>query len=352
MEEDAASKEASPSGELTEQQLRMVEQIADRYLAAQPKAKKPRRWPFVLAGAVLLFGLVNLLAQLDALRMQQESIQSNLSRVENSVDRQIGSITGKVEELLKAQNDLTADYGTEVASTNLFSNSITFSLYAVPKNYTEGMRAEFYADDGSGRKVPAAGVYQPELGERFFADLKCGLTDSITLSVVFTASDGTRQTQLLDTYEGLYSATMPDGTVDDNLMWKELEAPGVLTLTEDERYVWVRQYDPSAFGTAPAAVQSIRVGLFLNQTLQAWAEPCEVPESYHGFDESSFFYLPDIRLPLTVKDQLQVAAVVTDEYGRRIIWAGIPYILNSEDMELTHPDDCTLDSDPAHWTFS
>lgn len=113
-----------------------------------------------------------------------------------------------------------------------------------------------------------------------------------------------------------------------------------------------RQYDPSAFGTAPAAVQSIRVGLFLNQTLQAWAEPCEVPESYHGFDESSFFYLPDIRLPLTVKNQLQVAAVVTDEYGRRIIWAGIPYILNSEDMELTHPDDCTLDSDPAHWTFS
>lgn len=57
--------------------------------------------------------------------------------------------------------------------------------------------------------------------------------------MVFTASDGTRQTQLLDTYEGLYSATMPDGTVDDNLMWKELEAPGVLTLTEDERYVWV-----------------------------------------------------------------------------------------------------------------
>lgn len=76
-----------------------------------------------------------------------------------------------------------------------------------------------------------------------------------------------------------------------------------------------------------------------------------MPESYHGFDESSFFYLPDIRLPLTVKNQLQVAAVVTDEYGRRIIWAGIPYILNSEDMELTHPGDCTLDSDPAPLDF-
>lgn len=132
-----------------------------------PKRKSPAAGPFVLAGAVLLFGLVNLLAQLDALRMQQESIQSNLSRVENSVDRQIGSITGKVEELLKAQNDLTADYGTEVASTNLFSNSITFSLYAVPKNYTEGMRAEFYADDGSGRKVPPPAFISPSLESAF-----------------------------------------------------------------------------------------------------------------------------------------------------------------------------------------
>ena len=38
---EAAGTEAA----LTEQQLRMVEEIASRYIAAQPKPRKRRRWP-------------------------------------------------------------------------------------------------------------------------------------------------------------------------------------------------------------------------------------------------------------------------------------------------------------------
>ena len=51
VEEDAAPEAAS--GELTETQLKMVREIVDRYLAAQPKPRPRRRWPWALAAAVL-----------------------------------------------------------------------------------------------------------------------------------------------------------------------------------------------------------------------------------------------------------------------------------------------------------
>ena len=58
----------SDSGELTEQQLRMVEEIVGRYIAARQPAKK-RRWPWAVAaaaGAALLL-LCDLVSKLGAL---------------------------------------------------------------------------------------------------------------------------------------------------------------------------------------------------------------------------------------------------------------------------------------------
>ena len=41
-------------GQLNETQVKMVEEIVNRYLAAQPQPKKPRRWVKVLAAVVIL----------------------------------------------------------------------------------------------------------------------------------------------------------------------------------------------------------------------------------------------------------------------------------------------------------
>ena len=68
VEEDAAPA-SDDSGELTETQLKMVEEIVDRYIAALPKPKPRRRWPWVLAAAVLALAVFNLFEELDVLRM-------------------------------------------------------------------------------------------------------------------------------------------------------------------------------------------------------------------------------------------------------------------------------------------
>ena len=343
---DGAEAEPAPeTGELTEAQLHMVEEIVARYTAALPKARR-RRWPFVLTGIVLFFAIFNLFSELNALRNQQGSISSSIAQVQNSVDRQIGSISGRVEEILKAQNSLTADYGCEQTAMDLAANTVDFRAWAVPKTYVEGMSAVFQADSGSGPvEVPA--VLEP--GQAFSADLTAELTDSITVSVVFIAPDGTRSTQLLDQFYSLYSETMPAVDIQSNFMWMDL-TDGALVLTEDshERYIWTRDQN---WSDSAAAIADVRVGLFKNRQLAAWAERCEQPSSFHGFEDCSFYCLPELRLDLTAQDTVEIAAVVTDEYGRATICQDVPHVPDMEDGDLVHPDISSLDSDPANWQY-
>ena len=196
--EQAASvaEEAGAGGELNETQLKMVEEIVDRYIAAQPEPPKKRRWPWVLAAVVLVGMFWNLFSWLDMLGQQYNSLQSSISYVQNSVNSQISGITDRVEEVLKSQNSLTANYVTEIVSADLPANTITISARATPKTYTEGMEAVFLVDTGDG---PVEYPGEPGPGGEFSALLTCELTDSITVSVVFLTGD-VRATQLLYVY--------------------------------------------------------------------------------------------------------------------------------------------------------
>ena len=349
-QDDGADAEPAPeTGELTEAQLRMVEEIVARYTAALPKAKR-RRWPFVLAGVVLFLAIFNLFSELNALRSQQGSISSSIAQVQNSVDRQIGSISSRVEEILKAQNSLVADYGVELTAVTPAHNTATFTVHAVPKTYVEGMTVEFIAENGevaASDRVAKAG----EIGsnQRFYADLSVPLTDSITISALLISPDGTRQTQLLDQFHGLYSDTLPAVDVQSNFMWMDLE-DGALVLTENshERYLWTQE---QSWSDSAAAIADVRVGLFKNRQLAAWAEPCEQPDSFHGFEDCSFYCLPELHLDLTAQDTVEIAAVVTDVYGRTIICQDVPYVPDAEAAELVHPDISSSDSDPANWHY-
>ena len=61
--------------------------------------------------------------------------------------------------------------------------------------------------------------------------------------------------------------------------------------------------------------------------------------------------LPELRLELTAQDTIEIAAVVTDEYGRVIIGQDVPYVPDLEDGDLVHPDISSLDSNPDNWNY-
>ncbi len=337
------------SGELNETQLKMVEEIVARYLAAQPAPKKRRGWLSVVAVIVEIVVIVSIFSRLDQLDDRYSSLQNSVGNITYSVNNQINGISGRVEEILKAQNALTAEYGSELARMELKDNAAVFSAWAVPKTYVDGMTAEFVVDSaGELVTVPAA----MQSGQKFTAELNCLLSDSITVSVVFILPDGTRQTQLLDTYYDLLYGSFPELSIMDHLhFFGEKVVDGQLELKD--AYISAKSQGE---GKGGAKIVTAKLGLFRNQRLVAWAQPCEKPETYIGFEDQEFYRLPDLVLEnLTGEDVIAVAALVTDQFGREFMVFDVPYVMRVEASSgrdyLTWPDAVELDRDVAKWEF-
>ncbi len=351
--EESETESAPPPEELTEAQLRMVEEIVARYIAAQPKpiSKGRRRVVKVCTAvaAVCLVGvLLSLFSRLDQLDSQYNNLQNSMNNVTYSVNSQIGSITSQVEEVLKSQNNLTADYGVTLSGADYAANTVTFTAYAVPKTYVEGMRAVFLADDGTQTVEAEAALVE---GQTFSGEITCALTDDITITVVFLSGD-TRQTQLLTTYFGLYLQSMPSFSIRGDFLWRAEVEDGVLAIEEDYAYGEEGDfYDEAELDSA--AIASVRIGLFRNQQIVAWAEPCPYPaDRFQGFEEFDFYRFSDLRVPVEEGDALCVAAVVTDIYGRTAVYGETPVIMD-ETGELNWPEGYYEfpSSDPAAWDF-
>ena len=365
VEEAPETPSAPDSGELTDAQLKMVEEITERYLAAQTAPKPRKKWPYVLAALMVLYAAHRAYQSIDR---QFDGVYSRIGQMDSSMSNQVYSISGQVEEILKQQNSLTVDYGIELVSADLVKNAVTFSVYAVPKTYVEGMRVEFSVDNGHSSNSKTV-LSEPDqngqpVSEKFSAELTCELTDDISITAVFVMPDGTRQTQPLQTYSGLYSGSLPDvaSLVDADLQGRAQIENGKLTLPDAMEYALTLNTKLDNILIPRAEAVSIRVGLFKNQRLVAWAEPISADEQtrYQGFDNATFYRLEPLSFPFAAGDILESAAVLTDEYGREVIcpdW--FPLTLDSDGQTLIFPgstgsdtvDAYSIDTDISHWTF-
>jgi len=110
-----AGTPADDEGELTEAQLRMVEELVRRYQAAQPKR---RRWPAVLGCVLACALLLYLFGQLRSVRQDYQNLQQALNNVNYSVGSQIGTISDQVRSLLEQQVNITLSERPDVASVD------------------------------------------------------------------------------------------------------------------------------------------------------------------------------------------------------------------------------------------
>ena len=356
VEDDApADPEEKTSGELTEEQLRMVEEIVDRYLQAQPAPASPqrRRWVMVAGAAAavaLAVGLIKVSSRLGLVTSDYNSLQSSIQQINISVNNQISSIADQVESILKSQNDLTADYGTELSSCDLRAGTVTFRVWALPKTYTGGMTADFVAQSGTNA------VTQPgteDGGHRFEAAVTCPLSDDIILSVVF--SDGGRQnTQLLQSYDCLLSGSYPEVMVMGNL-WGSKNGGKV----DAGEAVWVDfpsgVQTMSSFGDEylTAEITELRLGLFADRELVMWYDELdEKPDFFRGdWPENARYFIRPAAVKLDPEKIYCEAALVTDEYGRRwMVWdSPVRYDEGEKFCDSVDADTAGLTTDPADW---
>lgn len=311
------------SRELSPEQLRLVAAVADRVQANLPPQEPPkrRRWPWVIAAAAclaIIITLFNLSEQLRSLDNQTHYLQSSMQSIQSSVSYQINSITGRVEEILKSQNDLTADYSTEVTGIDPASGMASFSFRVIPKTHQKGMVA--WVDVVNEGAHITFGPYEA-VREVFSGEFTVALTDSTTIYIAFER-DGVRQTQLLDTYENLYFYTFPSCWLDVWPLSFDVDN-STNALTDHLHGELAVHVDPSV--ATQAQVVSYRIGLFADQKLVVWFTPTTRDVLLNGVPiQEEIHFLSREGIVLDRGKTYCVAAVVTDDYGREFIISDIP----------------------------
>ena len=369
----APDPQSSTAGqeEFSETQLRTIEELLKHYLKEQADAAprpepaapaKHRRWPYVLAALLLLF----LLFRIEQLKNQYETLQNSFQNVQYSLDHvssnvasQIRSLTDQVEDILKSQNNLTADYSAELTALDPGAGTVSFTVTAVPKTYTDGMEAIFVTDS-SGVITEAPGIFVSEtLG--FTEEITCSLSDSITISVIFQKED-VRETQVLERFYDLNSGSFPYAYFVDSLFWDATVSKDGITSLDPDRCTWLEtSYDVKAADLMPNGCRIVRaeVGIFCDRQLITWATPCEQP-SYIELGETDvygFFRFDDVSFPVEEGKLYCLAARVTDNYGRTYMFEDAPYEWKPEKdrQSLTFSDagqnSGWTSGDPADWNF-
>lgn len=357
--------ETAEKPELTPEQLRMVEEIVGRYLSALPAAVEPpvgedtgpetppkkRRWPYVLASAAAIVVLAvfgSLFSRLDSVDQEYQNLQNSVYNVQNNVDRQIGTITSRVEEVLQSQNALTAEQSALIADTDYRANTVTVEARTVPRTYVEGMTAEFILVSG-GKTVTVPGT----LGENhaFTARLTGPLTDEITVSAVFLTGEQ-RQTQVLKQFTFLYSLSLPSVSIHGEV--------SRASKTEGDAG-WTVSFQPvnvyCSWQGDSLKLASLRVGLFQDQRLMQWFTE-EKRDGYDGYWRT--FRSEQETILLETGHDYCIAAVIEDEFGRewvlvseRASYAAAEDVLYGygAPLNVQHIPYSDADSDPADWEY-
>ncbi len=351
-ETDSAERE---DGELTEAQLRMVQEIVDRYIASQPKPKK-RRWlrlAGVCAAAALLWTLADLGGELNALSSRYYQLQNSVSNVSSSVNNPVSGIADRVEEVLQSQNSLLVEEQVELTGADLSGKKLFLSAKVTPRTYTGGMQAVFLVDTGDGPVEYPAGEME---SHQFAAEIICPLTDTTTVSVALLHGD-TRETQLLGTWFGLYGGTFPSVLLQEHvLMGMKPREDGALHFTGYDYAYYIKSH--MVIGADDALpvpeIRQVQVGLFKNRELVTWLTLCEgIPENYRGIEgDAQFYQVPACDVPVEEGDLLAVAALVTDELGRQQLYPEMAYALD-EDGQMFWADELIKDDwyDSTGWNW-
>jgi transcriptional regulator with XRE-family HTH domain len=344
---------------LTQEQ---VEQLVDKRLQQRPKSLWDKWSVHILFGlcAVFLAFFLSLNTKMEQSRQQYDNLSNSMDHITDSVDSQINSLTNsltsRVEDMLKAQNSLLADYSTQISASDLQANTVTFSLRAVPKTYVQGTEITFLVES-AGERIQTAQAQMESQDQVFTAQVTCPLTDSITISIVFL-HDGVRETQILEQYQGLYTNSFSPASlrcVEVTYPGRQEGEPGALSIPKTFA---ILDYNSSSTPAVDAALgqsqwQSAAVGLFHNHKLVCWLEPTDqIPDSLESIPDAqgSYYLLPFTQLEVEEGDQIDFAALLTDEYGRSYVAQDSPgYVVKHGALEW--PEEKIFSSDPADWEF-
>ena len=333
-------QERTTAGEMSRQQLDMVEAIAKKYIEAMPMPEPPapdnpkrKRWMTVCVVALValaIVGGVKLSDRLNGLSNQQQNMQYQVEHIQQNVSNQLYGVTHQVEELLKKQNALLIDFGAAPIGADLRAGTIDLEMHASPRTYVPGMTLEFLIEDGTGTRS----VMGTEGDSRnFTAQAQCALTDHISVyAVIHTGS--TEQKQLVQTLSYELGKTYLEAETHhwSTTLWctkvEEIQRQSWLK-TLDLDTVVSRSYPVYGKQSYTVEPESVEFQIFVNGELTQRLPGREGCSDYRINDMTAMeYYAQSGEIVFTAKldtafigemqvgDRFAIIPVITDNYGR------------------------------------
>ncbi|RHR10912.1 XRE family transcriptional regulator [Pseudoflavonifractor sp. AF19-9AC] len=324
---------SAPAGELTEEQLAMVQAIAEKYLSSLPRPRswrQRRKWPWVLAASVLLVLGVVAAEWVRDLNRTVSYMTGEMTNVHNTVSQ---AVEEQVNAALTQVTSLVKEKSWTLEEVNLEENTVTFALSAQLRRRTPETPVVFTARSG-GETVTAEGT--DEGGQRFSARLTCPLSDDIRFFISFQTEGEAyteelgQSSQLQRSYEMrpysyvLYSQPYLDKYLEEGRLPQGTRVPLSISLELGSQ---------EALAGEAVQVEEAAVGLFVNGRAAEWTEldlsgavtpRPGLEESWTRWDWEEEFSLDGPALENG--DELTLALYARDNYGRVVtllLWQGV-----------------------------
>jgi len=338
------------SSRLTEEQLRMVEEIVRQYIEALPKndredskaergafanveqtkpKKKRRLWRMLGIAAVI--GLVIYFQNtIQSMKNQYQNLQNNLYNVQHALNNQSSNLSHQIKEILENQNDLLVDSGYEIAEYDLQAATVTLSMYAEPKTYAPGMKV-YFGINSEGQELTTEGMAE---GHRYHAQITCALTDNISM-FVRVERDGVTETQIMDYLWGMLTSSAPDFGGDGSpLLWGD--RIGIeMTRIQDVLMAWY--YPEGGTKIGDAKVEEIYSVLYVNlQEYQVFELTPDEGKYIKNTDDSRIYYsaMMEVDIPLREGDTVTFTTRIIDTYGREFEQTDRHYVIQNGEFDI------------------
>lgn len=318
------AEDAAPVGELTDRELAAVEAIAQKYLEAVQRPRWSRRKKLAAVAGACAAGLLIVLILngiFSSLGRRLDQVQDQANYIQSSVSSQIGSLTGQLSDLLKAQNSIISGYDIRVADYSLEDRAWYLTASVTPREYTEGTVVTFTAraDSGETSSSPPAqnegGIFTVEnwavpMDESpdVPGDFPVYPTDT-TISVSFAGGDTVRT----ETLDSLYW-NLTDYRLEVDGRWETEWAAGHLTLGNLDLQI-------ENTTELPVALADAELALFRHgEEEPLWSAPLEDAVELWRRQGYVQMYIPvetDVSpVRMSTGDALLAAVHVTDDHGQ------------------------------------
>lgn len=334
------------SSQLTEEQLRMVEEIVRRYIEALPKneredsgtfvnveqtkpKKKRRLWRMLGIAAVI--GLVIYFQNtIQSMKNQYQNLQNNLYNVQHALNNQSSNLSHQIKEILENQNNLLVDSGYEIVEYDLQGATVTLSMYAEPKTYAPGMKV-YFGINSEGQELTKEGVAE---GHRYHAQITCALTDNISM-FVRVERDGVTETQIMDYLGGILTSSAPDFGGDASpMLWGD-KIGTEKTRIQDVLMAWY--YPEGGTKIGDAKVAEIYSVLYVNlQEYQVFELTPDGGKYIKNTDDSRIYYsaMMEVDIPLREGDTVTFTTRIIDTYGREFEQTDRHYEIRNGEFDI------------------